>query len=419
MLTALMLAGRVGSGIAAELGSMVVTDQINALRALGTDPIRKLVVPRVLAGVIMAPILTVIADIVGILGGWIIAVLQLRVASSVYWTSVTDGLYLAGRVDGAHQAVLPRLRDRHHRVSRRAAHERRHAGGRAPTTNAVVAASVAVHRRGLLRHAAADHAAVLMATTHHTTRRRVERGRSSTAGAPVVVFDHVSLAFDEKVILRDVSFTLLPGHTKIILGASGAGKSTILKLILGLLKPDAGEIWVNGERVDDDDRERADAGARRPRHGVPGRRAVRFADGRARTSATSSTRRLTCRSTRCASASRKCSGSSASASTSTGCRRSCRAASAAASPSPARWRRSRGILLYDEPTTGLDPITATTIDEEIVKLRDLEERQLDRRDASAARRVLRRDARGRARRRRHRSRAGRRGEVPTRPSSSC
>src|ERR671917_1107041 len=69
-------------------------------------------------------------------------------------------------------------------------------------------------------------------------------------GSPIVVFDKVSLAFDEKVILREVSFTLLTGHTKIFLGASGAGKSTILRLILGLLKPDAGVIWVNGERVD-------------------------------------------------------------------------------------------------------------------------------------------------------------------------
>lgn len=68
--------------------------------------------------------------------------------------------------------------------------------------------------------------------------------------APVVVFDGVSLAFDDRVILKSVSFALLLGHTKIILGASGAGKSTILRLILGLLKPDAGVIWVNGERVD-------------------------------------------------------------------------------------------------------------------------------------------------------------------------
>ena len=82
VLTGLMLAGRIGSGIAAELG------------ALGTDPVRKLVVPRVLAGFFMTPVLTVISDTVGILGGWLIAVYQLRVASSLYWTSITEALYL-------------------------------------------------------------------------------------------------------------------------------------------------------------------------------------------------------------------------------------------------------------------------------------------------------------------------------------
>lgn len=94
VLTGLMLAGRIGSGIAAEIGSMVVTDQINALRTLGTDPIRKLVVPRVLAGFFMTPVLTVIANTVGIIGGWLIAVYQLRVAGSLYWTSVIEGLYI-------------------------------------------------------------------------------------------------------------------------------------------------------------------------------------------------------------------------------------------------------------------------------------------------------------------------------------
>jgi phospholipid/cholesterol/gamma-HCH transport system permease protein len=94
VLTALMLTGRVGSGIAAELGSMVVTDQINALRALGTDPIRKLVVPRVLAGIFMAPMLTIASDFIGVVGGWIVARFQLQVASGLYWSSVTDALYM-------------------------------------------------------------------------------------------------------------------------------------------------------------------------------------------------------------------------------------------------------------------------------------------------------------------------------------
>ena len=70
------------------------------------------------------------------------------------------------------------------------------------------------------------------------------------AGAPVIMFDHVQLAFDDKVVLKDVSFTLINGHTKIILGASGSGKSTALKIITGLLRADAGVVWVNGQRVD-------------------------------------------------------------------------------------------------------------------------------------------------------------------------
>jgi len=94
VLTALMLAGRVSSGIAAELGSMAVTDQINALRALGTDPVRKLVVPRVVAGIVMTPVLTVVANTVGLLGGWVVSTQTLGVASGLYWSSVVDGLFI-------------------------------------------------------------------------------------------------------------------------------------------------------------------------------------------------------------------------------------------------------------------------------------------------------------------------------------
>ena len=70
------------------------------------------------------------------------------------------------------------------------------------------------------------------------------------AQEPVVTFEHVQLAFDDKVVLKDISFSLLSGHTKIILGASGSGKSITLKIIAGLLRADAGAITVNGQRVD-------------------------------------------------------------------------------------------------------------------------------------------------------------------------
>ncbi len=92
VLASLMVAGRVGSGIASELGSMLVTEQINAMRALGTDPIKKLVVPRVLATTTMLPILTIVADGIGVIGGLFVAVFVLHISSNLYLSSAWDGL---------------------------------------------------------------------------------------------------------------------------------------------------------------------------------------------------------------------------------------------------------------------------------------------------------------------------------------
>lgn len=94
VLTGLMVAGRVGSGIAAELGSMMVTEQIAALRALGTDPMRKLVLPRMFAGLVMVPLLTVVSVAIAMAGAWLVTITQLQVASSVYWNAVVAGLYI-------------------------------------------------------------------------------------------------------------------------------------------------------------------------------------------------------------------------------------------------------------------------------------------------------------------------------------
>jgi phospholipid/cholesterol/gamma-HCH transport system ATP-binding protein len=186
-----------------------------------------------------------------------------------------------------------------------------------------------------------------------------------------IVLDKVSLAFDDKVVLKDVSFALLPGHTKVILGGSGSGKSTILKLILGLLKPDGGTIMVNGKRVDTmSEMElmavRADIGmvfqegalfdsltveqnvgyklyeesdmatdvAYRRVEEVLGFVGLQDFIDRTPSELSGGQRR-----------------------------RVAIARAMAAKP---------GILLYDEATTGLDPITAMSVDEEMIKLRDLE-----------------------------------------------
>jgi len=203
------------------------------------------------------------------------------------------------------------------------------------------------------------------------------RSRGAVADQPaetdveMIVFKHVSLAFDDTVVLRDVSFTLRRGHTKIILGASGAGKSISLKLILGLLKPDGGEVWVKGQRVDQMSelemmKVRADLG-------------MVFQEGALFDSLTvgenvgyklyeESDMPLDQVRARVEEVlgfvglaqfiDRKPSELSG------GQRRRVAIARAMTAKPP--------ILLYDEPTTGLDPITSVTVDAEIVKLRDLE-----------------------------------------------
>lgn len=100
VLTALMVAGRVGSGIAAEIGSMRVGEQIDALEAMGTDPIKKLVKPRVQAGLVMLPMLTVITDFIAIMGGQIIAWLTLNQGVSTYWSAVWSGIYFSDLFTG-------------------------------------------------------------------------------------------------------------------------------------------------------------------------------------------------------------------------------------------------------------------------------------------------------------------------------
>jgi phospholipid/cholesterol/gamma-HCH transport system ATP-binding protein len=193
----------------------------------------------------------------------------------------------------------------------------------------------------------------------------------SEKGAPVIMLDHISLAFDEKVILRDVSFTLLTGHTKILLGASGAGKSLTLKIILGLLRADAGAVWVNGQRVDELGeqelmRVRADVGMVFQEGALFDSLTVRENVGyrlyeETRMPLDQIEQRV-----------REVLGFIGLAefidrmpsALSGGQRRRVAIARAMASKPK--------ILLYDEPTTGLDPITATTVDDEIIKLRDLE-----------------------------------------------
>jgi phospholipid/cholesterol/gamma-HCH transport system permease protein len=100
VLTAVAVAGRNASGMASELGSMKVTEQIDAMRALGTDPIQKLVTPRMIATCLMLPCLTVVSDFVGLFGGFVIAYLTLGITTSQYWTPAYQALAYNDVVQG-------------------------------------------------------------------------------------------------------------------------------------------------------------------------------------------------------------------------------------------------------------------------------------------------------------------------------
>jgi phospholipid/cholesterol/gamma-HCH transport system ATP-binding protein len=194
---------------------------------------------------------------------------------------------------------------------------------------------------------------------------------TETNGSPAVVFENVQFAFDDHVVLKDVSFTVPKGSMAILLGASGAGKSIVLKLILGLFRPDSGAIYVNGERIDRlPEREllgiRTDIGmsfqeialfdsltvAENVGYRLYEETELPLDEVRGRVSEVLGFVGLEEYIDRMPS---ELSGGQR--------RRVAIARAITTKPS---------LLLFDDPTTGLDPIIASTVDDEIVKLRDLE-----------------------------------------------
>ncbi len=106
VLTALTVGARIGSGIAAELGSMTVTEQVDAIRALGADPLRKLVVPRVLACLIVLPALTVFADVIGLVAGALVVNLQYAITLELFFQGALDALFMTDFVSGIIKAAV-------------------------------------------------------------------------------------------------------------------------------------------------------------------------------------------------------------------------------------------------------------------------------------------------------------------------
>jgi len=105
VLTALVVGGRVGAAIAAELGSMKVTEQIDALRAMGINPVRYLIIPRIIAATLMLPVITVFSDVISVFGGFLVAVFSIGVAPGTYVSSLRDFFYMKDLMSGLIKAL--------------------------------------------------------------------------------------------------------------------------------------------------------------------------------------------------------------------------------------------------------------------------------------------------------------------------
>jgi len=192
-----------------------------------------------------------------------------------------------------------------------------------------------------------------------------------TTNGAVIAFEHVNLAFDENVVLRDLSFNVAKGRTKVILGASGSGKSTILKIIVGLLRSDSGAVSVNGARVDQLSetelmKVRSDLGMIFQEGALFDSLTVRENVGYKYYEETDKPlEEVDARVEEVLGFIGLGEHIDKMPSELSGGQRRRVAIARALAFKP-------GILLYDEATTGLDPITAITVDDEIVKLRDLE-----------------------------------------------
>ena len=208
-----------------------------------------------------------------------------------------------------------------------------------------------------------------MATT--VDAQPVTDPQSDHASNDAVVFDNVSLAFDDNVVLDRVSFRLRKGRMMVCLGASGSGKSTVLRLLLGLLKPDSGAIYIDGRRVDD--MKERDLMAVRVHIGMVFQEGALFDSLTVREN--TGYRLFEETDAPIAQIDRRVHEvltfvglaelAERMPSELSGGQRRRVAIARAVAPNPA-------LLLYDEPTTGLDPITALAIDAEIIKLRDLQ-----------------------------------------------
>ena len=235
LMTAIVLAGRSGSAFAAELGTMKVREELDALKTMGLEPVPFLVVPRVIAAVLMTPLLTIFADLVGLIGGAVVLV-SLGFPLITFWNQVQlavgYGDLLGGLaksfVFGILVAAIGCLR------------------GLQTQTGASRGGRINDARCGERDHPDRNRRwcffGDLLLSRHLAGNVQQEQRE-------IIRVEDLTVAYNGQVILDHVSFTVAAGEVFVILGGSGSGKSTLLKHMIGLYKPASGHIFIDGEDI--------------------------------------------------------------------------------------------------------------------------------------------------------------------------
>ncbi len=228
VLTALMVAGRVGAAIAAEIGTMRVTEQIDALRTLATHPVDYLIVPRLIAAQIALPLLTLESIVVGIGASYLVDVHILGIEPTYLWVNM---LHFTHDVDLAMGLIKSFIY-----------------GGIIALIGCYKGMTCGLGAEGVGR--ATTEAVVYSSITILITNFFLTMADGQTRGAIMIEARNLEKSFGAQKVLDDVSFRIENGESVAIIGRSGGGKSVLLKHLIGLLKPDSGEVLIDGENIE-------------------------------------------------------------------------------------------------------------------------------------------------------------------------
>ncbi len=232
-----MLASRGGAGIGAELGSMRVTSQIDALTVSAVNPMKYLVVTRIAACMLIMPLLTIAANLIGILGGMIIGLIQVGMTSDYYYTLTIKYLALRDVLPGIFKTVIFGLIIG--TVACFHGYTTKHGTfGVGQSTKTSVVAAILLFWFPMSSSP----------NSPYSSSPDEEGGllKPPEPGAPLISFRGIYKAFGDNVVLKGVDLDIFPGETVAIMGRSGSGKTVLTSMLVGLNIPDHGTIQVAG-----------------------------------------------------------------------------------------------------------------------------------------------------------------------------